>query len=38
VLRLALTEPLTAIDWTEADDLAAQPPVPVPGIGESRPH
>ncbi|WP_294326988.1 endopeptidase La, partial [uncultured Sphingomonas sp.] len=38
VLRLALTEPLTAIDWTEADDLAAQPPVAVPGIGESRPH
>ncbi|MGT2515999.1 endopeptidase La [Sphingomonas panni] len=38
VLRLALTEPLTAIDWTEADDLAAQPPVPVPGIAESRPH
>ncbi len=38
VLRLALTEPLVAIDWTDADDLAAQPPVPVPGIGESRPH
>ncbi len=28
VLALALTEPLTAIDWTEADELAAQP---VPG-------
>ncbi|PZO88755.1 MAG: endopeptidase La [Sphingomonas sanxanigenens] len=26
VLRLALTEPLTPIDWTEADELAAQPP------------
>lgn len=26
VLELALTEPLTAIDWTEADELAAQPP------------
>jgi ATP-dependent Lon protease len=26
VLRLALTEPLTAIDWTDADDLAAVPP------------
>jgi ATP-dependent Lon protease len=25
VLKLALTEPLTAIDWTEADELAAQP-------------
>jgi ATP-dependent Lon protease len=25
VLALALAEPLTAIDWTEADDLAAQP-------------
>jgi ATP-dependent Lon protease len=34
VLRLALTEPLTAIDWTDADELAAQPPVGVPGIGE----
>ena len=28
VLALALTEPLTAIDWTEADELAA---LPVPG-------
>jgi ATP-dependent Lon protease len=35
VLRLALTEPLTSIDWTDADELAAQPPVGVPGIGES---
>lgn len=35
VLRLALTESLEAIDWTDADDLAAQPPAPVPGIGES---
>jgi ATP-dependent Lon protease len=35
VLRLALVEPLTAIDWTDADELAAQPPAPVPGIGES---
>lgn len=26
VLKLALTEPLAAIDWTEADELAAQPP------------
>ncbi|MBO9712551.1 endopeptidase La [Sphingomonas sp.] len=35
VLRLALTEPLSAIDWTEADELAAQPPAPVPGLVES---
>jgi ATP-dependent Lon protease len=27
VLALALAEPLTAIDWSEADELAAQPPV-----------
>lgn len=30
VLELALTEPLAAIDWTEADELAAQPPTPAP--------
>ena len=42
VLRLALTEPLVAIDWTDADELAALPP---PGIaplgapaGADRPH
>ncbi|MCW3848431.1 endopeptidase La [Sphingomonas sp. LB-2] len=34
VLRLALTGPLEPIDWTDADELAAQPPVGVPGIGE----
>ncbi len=34
VLRLALTGPLTAIDWTDADELAVQPPVGVPGIGD----
>jgi len=28
VLRVALVDPLVAIDWTEADELAAQPPVP----------
>lgn len=28
VLELALTAPLSAIDWSEADELAAQPPVP----------
>lgn len=38
VLRLALTEPLAAIDWTDADELAAQPPAPVPGIGGERHH
>ncbi|UVO53935.1 endopeptidase La [Sphingomonas sp. SUN039] len=27
VLALALTEPLIAIEWTEADELAAQPPI-----------
>ncbi len=27
VLALALTEPLVAIEWTEADELAAQPPL-----------
>ena len=29
VLRLALTEPLVAIDWTDTDELAALPP---PGV------
>ena len=38
VLRLALTEPLTAIDWTDADELAAQPPAHVPGIGDAVHH
>ena len=38
VLRLALTEPLTAIDWTDADELAAQPPVGVSGIGANLPR
>src|SRR5690242_11244759 len=38
VLRLALTAPLEAIDWTEADDLAAQPPTGVPGIGGEMHH
>lgn len=37
VLRLALTEPLAAIDWTEADELAAQPPVSTSG-GEPLRH
>jgi ATP-dependent Lon protease len=30
VLALALTEPLVAIEWTEADELAAQPPLTAP--------
>jgi ATP-dependent Lon protease len=34
VLRLALTGPLEAIDWTEADELAAQPPAPIAPAGE----
>ena len=38
VLRLALTEPLEAIDWTEADDLAAQPPLGTPAIGGEVHH
>ena len=37
VLRLALTEPLEAIDWTEADELAAQPPANIAQAGE-LPH
>jgi ATP-dependent Lon protease len=38
VLRLALTEPLTAIDWSDADELATQPPVGVPAIGDALHH
>jgi ATP-dependent Lon protease len=34
VLALALTAPLEAIDWTEADELAAQPPVGIALAGE----
>jgi len=34
VLRLALTGPLEAIDWTEADELAAHPPAPIAPAGE----
>ncbi|QDX25361.1 endopeptidase La [Sphingomonas suaedae] len=33
VLKLALTAPLTAIDWTDADELAAQPPAVAGGTG-----
>ncbi|WP_213979983.1 endopeptidase La [Sphingomonas sp. dw_22] len=38
VLRLALTETLTAIDWSDADELAAQPPVGVAPIGDAVHH
>ncbi|SFJ68602.1 ATP-dependent Lon protease [Sphingomonas sp. NFR04] len=38
VLRLALTEPLTAIDWSDADDLATQPPAGLPAIGDALHH
>jgi len=33
VLERALIAPLDAIDWSEADDLASQPPLAVPGEG-----
>ena len=38
VLRLALTGPLEPIDWTEADDLAAQPPAGIPAVGGEMHH
>jgi ATP-dependent Lon protease len=38
VLALALTERLEPIDWTEADELAAQPPMAISGHGEALPH
>ncbi|MDF2494722.1 endopeptidase La [Sphingomonas sp.] len=38
VLRLALTEPLEAIDWTDADELAAQPPAPISPAGGELHH
>ena len=37
-LRLALTEPLTAIDWSEADELAALPPTGVPPVSAEVHH
>jgi len=37
VLAKALTEPLTAIEWTEADDLAAAPPAHAPA-GSATAH
>ncbi len=38
VLKLALTAPVEAIDWTEADELAAQPPAAVAAAPTERPH
>jgi len=38
VLRLALTEPLAPIDWTDADEFATQPPAGVPPIGDAVHH
>ncbi|MEG3091738.1 endopeptidase La [Sphingomonas sp. PB1R3] len=38
VLRLTLVEPLEAIDWTDADELAALPPAPIPAVGGERHH
>ena len=38
VLRLALVEPLEAIDWTDADELAALPPAAIPAVGGERHH
>ena len=38
VLKLALTETLTAIDWTDADELAALPPPGVAPAGGAMHH
>ncbi len=38
VLKLALTEPLEAIDWTDADELAALPPPAIAPAGVERHH
>jgi ATP-dependent Lon protease len=38
VLKLALTQPLEAIDWTEADELAALPPAPITPVGGELHH
>ncbi len=38
VLRLALTEPLVAIEWTDADELAALPPAPIAPVGGGLHH
>ncbi|MCW6535237.1 endopeptidase La [Sphingomonas lycopersici] len=38
VLRLALTDPLEAIDWTDADELAVLPPAPIAPAGGELHH
>jgi ATP-dependent Lon protease len=38
VLKLALTQGLTSIDWTDADELAVQPPAGIPPIGDAVHH
>ncbi|URW76268.1 endopeptidase La [Sphingomonas donggukensis] len=38
VLRLALTEELTAIDWSDADELAAMPPPGVAPVSDAVHH
>ncbi len=38
VLALALTRPPEAIDWTEADELAALPPAPIAPVGGELHH
>ncbi len=38
VLRLALTESLEAIDWTDSDELAALPPAPITPAGGELHH
>ncbi len=38
VLRLALVEPLEAIEWTDADELAALPPVAITPVGGGLHH
>ena len=38
VLRLALTESLVAIDWTDADELAALPPAAIAPLGAELHH
>jgi ATP-dependent Lon protease len=38
VLRLALVDPLEAIDWTDADEMAAQPPASIQPAGGELHH
>jgi len=37
VLALALVEPVTAIEWTEADELASQATAPAPHTAGTSP-